>query len=181
MSGVWTRQVLHAVNAIVSLALLGTGLLIEFPELRAQLVGGYGFQIAQWHLWLGWLFMAVPVIALLLAGRDLARHLWTFLGPPDGVTARKVVAVVNLAGGVALAASGVLLWLDENLPLALSDASLTVHIAFTWTLAALIPLHLFLSRRRIGLRLLQLVGRGPSPGPPDWMLEDGEDPVATED
>jgi cytochrome b subunit of formate dehydrogenase len=181
MSGVWMRQVLHAVNAIVSLVLLGTGFLIEFPELRARLVGGYGFQIAQWHLWLGWLFMAVPVIALLLAGRDLTRHLWTFLGPPDGVTARKVVAVVNLAGGVALAVSGVLLWLDENLPLALSDASLTVHIAFTWTLAALIPLHLFLSRRRIGLRLLQLVGRGPSPEPPDWMLEDGEDPVATED
>jgi hypothetical protein len=25
------------------------------------------------------------------------------------------------------------------------------------------------------------VGRGPSPEPPDWMLEDGEDPVATED
>jgi hypothetical protein len=169
MSGVWMRQVLHAVNAIVSLVLLGTGFLIEF------------LQIAQWHLWLGWLFMAVPVIALLLAGRDLTRHLWTFLGPPDGVTARKVVAVVNLAGGVALAVSGVLLWLDENLPLALSDASLTVHIAFTWTLAALIPLHLFLSRRRIGLRLLQLVGRGPSPEPPDWMLEDGEDPVATED
>ena len=181
MSGVWTRRVLHAVNAIVSLALLGTGFLIEFPELRARLVGGYGFQIAQWHLWLGWLFMAVPAIALLLSGRHLARHFFTFLGPPDGVTARKVVALANLTGGILLAVSGILLWLDENLPLALSDASLTVHIAFTWMLAALIPVHIFLARRRIGLRLLQIVGRGPSPEPPDWMFEDGENPIATDD
>jgi cytochrome b subunit of formate dehydrogenase len=64
MGAVWTRRILHIAHVILSLVLIATGLVIEFPELRARLVGGYGMQILQVHLWLGWAFMAAPALAL---------------------------------------------------------------------------------------------------------------------
>lgn len=163
MGAVWTRRTLHIVHVLMSLVLIATGLLIEFPELRSRLVGGYGMLILQYHLWLGWAFMAVPAIALALAAGPLLRHLRALLGAPHGITWRKSITVANLASAIGVGASGVPLWLDGSFPLAFVDASLQVHIGCTWVCIALIPPHLFLARSKIAMRLLQLVGRSPEP------------------
>lgn len=147
----------------MSLVLIATGLVIEFPDLRARLIGGYGMQILQYHLWLGWAFMAAPALALALAGRPLLRHLRGLLGFPRGITWRKAIAVANLASAILVGASGIPLWLDRSLPLAVVDVSLEIHIAFTWVCLALIPPHLFLARHKIATRLLQWIGRAPEP------------------
>jgi hypothetical protein len=85
------------------------------------------------------------------------------LGPPDGITWRKLIAIANIASAILVGASGIPLWLDRGLPLAVVDASLEVHIAFTWVCLFLIPPHLFLARHKIATRLLQLIRRAPEP------------------
>ena len=68
------RSALHSSNALAFFALFGSGLLLQFPDLRAWLVGGYGREIQQIHLWLSVWFLAAPVLALGLLGRSWWRE-----------------------------------------------------------------------------------------------------------
>lgn len=152
------RRALHTAHVIATLVLLATGFLVEWPELRARLIGGYGPQIARVHRWAGVAFIAAPALALLVAARPLMRDLLRRLGPPDPVNWRKIHIVTSLLLGVALSVSGVLLWVDAGLPLAALDATLTVHIVATWALAVSIPVHLAAARRKIVSRCREIVG-----------------------
>jgi cytochrome b subunit of formate dehydrogenase len=142
------RRATHALHAVTSLALIATGLLMEFPDLRAWLVGGYGLQIANLHDWVGAAFIAAPGLALALAARPLARDLRRRLGPPDGVTWKKIHLLASLVAAALLTVTGALLWLG-GLPLAVEDAALEVHSILSWVLAGSIPLHLVAARRKI--------------------------------
>jgi hypothetical protein len=121
MSLVAIRRALHHLYTLVTLLLIVTGLLLSEPDLRARLVGGYGREILDLHIWVGVGFVAIPVLALLAAARPLGRDLRRRLGPPDGVTWRKVHTVFTLAAGAALGLTGVLLWLEPGMPLAVVD------------------------------------------------------------
>src|SRR5512145_555262 len=77
------RRALHAAHALASLLLVGTGALIHWPELRAELLGGYGLALAALHEWTGLAFIAAPLLALALAARPLARDLRARLAPSD--------------------------------------------------------------------------------------------------
>jgi len=64
----------HAAVAALALALAGTGLLLGFPDLRADLVGGHALRISTLHRQLGVLLVVVPALLVLAAyvnGRDL--------------------------------------------------------------------------------------------------------------
>jgi cytochrome b subunit of formate dehydrogenase len=161
MNFVAIRRALHIVHALTALALIATGLLIGFPDLRARLLGGYGRELADIHVWTGIAFIAAPALALALVGASLYRDLVRRLGPPDPFDWKKFHILLTLAGGVLLTASGILLWLDTGLPLAVSDAALEVHEVLTYVLAAALPVHLFWGRRKIAERVRTLVGRGP--------------------
>ena len=162
MTATATRRLLHATHTITSLALLATGLLIEWPDLRARVVGGYGRQLAEIHVWLGWVFAAAPVLALAVAARPLFADLTERLGPPDPIAWRKVHIVITLAASALLTVTGFLLWWSDDLPLVLEDASLEVHIWMTWLLALSLPVHLFEARRKIRERArLYLKGEPP--------------------
>jgi cytochrome b subunit of formate dehydrogenase len=152
------RQSLHHLYTLLMLALIATGLLLGYPDWRAQLVGGYGREIYEIHLWVGWAFMGVPVLALLVAALPLLRDLRRRLGPPDGVTWRKIHTVFTLAAGVLLAVSGVVLWLDPDLPLPVLDATVETHEVLTWMVLIAIAAHLVLAWRKTVARTREILG-----------------------
>jgi hypothetical protein len=59
---------------------------------------------------------------------------------------------------VVLVVSGVLLWIEADLPIPLLDASLEVYLVLTWILGFSVPLYVFLARRRIGARTREVFG-----------------------
>lgn len=153
MNLAWVRRGLHATHALTSLILLATGVLLWEPDLRARLVGGFGREILQAHMWAGWVFIAAPGLAGLLAARLLLGDLTRRLGPPDGLTWKKFHIVTSLVLGGVLSATGVLLWIDLDLSVAWLDRLADLHLAATWVLAATLPLHLFSARRKILARI----------------------------
>ncbi|MBW2240587.1 MAG: cytochrome b/b6 domain-containing protein [Deltaproteobacteria bacterium] len=158
------RRWLHHVQAVAVILLLASGWMIGDPDLRGRFIGGYGREILQAHLWVGWLLLAAPVLALSLAARPLLGDAARRLGPPDPIwTWRKVHLATVIALSVALSASGVLLWADFELPRGWLDAALATHLFATWVLAASIPVHLFKARGKIAARTGELLGRTPPP------------------
>jgi cytochrome b subunit of formate dehydrogenase len=149
MNAATVRRSLHAAHALGSLLLIGTGALIHWPELRAELLGGYGLALAALHEWTGFAFMAAPLLSLALAARPLARDLGARLGPPDPPSWRKLHIVLTLVLTVGLSLSGVALWQQEHLPARAADLALDVHIGLSWAIAVSIPIHLFAARRKI--------------------------------
>jgi cytochrome b subunit of formate dehydrogenase len=159
------RRSLHLIHALTTVLLIGTGLLISYPDLRGSLIGGYGREVLEWHVWVGWLFMGAPPLALALNARPLLRDLRRRLGPPDPVYAwRKIHIVTTLVLTFLVGASGVVLWLDLDLPLAFIDAMLEIHIVITWVLLVSIPIHVALAWRKTVARTREMLGIDPIPG-----------------
>ena len=158
MNLVRIRWALHLVYALSVLVKVASGLLLTEPDLRAKLVGGYGREILDIHLWSGWVFLGAPLLAIALAARPLLRDLQWRLGRPDGITWRKIHIVVTLSVGIILSLTGVLLWLDLGLPLAFTDPMLEVHDVLIWVVIAALSAHLVAARRKILVRTRQLLG-----------------------
>jgi hypothetical protein len=157
MSPVRIRWTLHLVYALAVLVKVASGLLLTEPDLRAKLVGGYGREIMDIHLWSGWVFLGAPLLALVLAPRALLRDLRLRLALPHGLTWRKIHIVVTLSVGIVLSLTGVLLWLDLELPRALTDLMLDLHDVLIWLVIAALSAHLVATRRRILLRTRQIL------------------------
>lgn len=155
------RRALHASHAATALALLATGTLLGAPDLRARILGGYGREIAEWHDIAAWGFLAAPVLALALAGRPLALDARTRLGPPDGVTWRKLHLVLTLALTALLAASGAVLWAGADTPALVYDGALELHVAASWALALTLPVHLAAARHKLAARVRERLRGGP--------------------
>jgi hypothetical protein len=141
------RQGLHALHTLASLALVATGLLIQWPELRARLLGGYGHELALLHEQSALVFLAVPALALALAGRALLRDAAARLSRPR-LTWRRVHLATSLVLSLALSVSGAVMWLDRG-PLALLDASVQAHVWSTWAFLATLAVHLVAARGKV--------------------------------
>jgi cytochrome b subunit of formate dehydrogenase len=158
-----TRRLLHAAHVVATLVLLATGFLIQWPDLRAQVIGGYGRELAEVHVWMGWAFAAAPALALALASRPLLDDLGRRLGSQEPLSWRKAHVVITLVAGALLTLTGIALWVLGALPVALLDASLEVHIWATWVLAISLPVHLVVARRKIVERVRVALGGEPPP------------------
>jgi len=156
------RRLIHTAHGVTTLALLATGFLIQWPDLRALVVGGYGRELAQYHLWFGWAFAAAPLLALTATGTHFA-DLRERLGPPDPITWRKLHIVITGVGSALLTATGILLWGFDDLPLIVQDVALEIHIWATWVLTASLPIHLVVARRKIVERVRLWSGGEPPP------------------
>ncbi len=138
---------------------MASGLLISYPEMRGRLVGGYGSQILDVHLWFGWAYLAVVLLIPLLAPTALARDVRQRLGPPDpALSWKKIYLVCTLLAATLVTASGLLLWLELRASSAVQEAALQVHLGVTWYLLASIPMHLVLARRKIVARTREILG-----------------------
>ena len=101
--------------------------------------------------------LGLPVL-FLLAARPIWRDLLRRLGPPDGITWRKIDIVVSLVAGVLLAVSGVILWLDLGLSVAVIDATLFVHQAFSWLIFGALVVHIVAAWRKTVVRTREILG-----------------------
>ncbi len=141
------RSALHAIHTLASLVLVATGMLIQWPELRARVLGGYGRELALLHEQSAVVFLAAPALALAFAGRPLLRDASARLRRPH-LTWRKAHLALSLVLSLALSASGAVIWLDAG-PLWLLDASVQVHVWSTWAFLAALVVHLAFARRKI--------------------------------
>jgi len=172
MTGATARRLLHLTHAVTTLALLATGFLIEWPDLRARVVGGYGRQLADVHVWVGWAFAAAPLLAAAAAAGPLFADLAQRVGPSDAQTWKKAHVLITLAAGALLTVTGVVLWWSGDVPVAVQDVSLEIHIVATWVLALSLPVHVFEARRKIAESVRLRLRGGP---PPLFEFADEED------
>jgi cytochrome b subunit of formate dehydrogenase len=163
MNSASVRRALHAVHALASLLLIGTGVLIHWPELRLLVLGGYGMALAWLHEWTGLAFIVAPLLSLGLAARPLLRDLGARLGPPDPPSWRKLHIALTLVLSALLSLSGVALWQQEYLPMRAADLALDAHIWLSWLIAISIPVHLFAARRKIAEIVAVRLGLRPPP------------------
>ena len=152
------RFALHLVYALAVLVKVASGLLLTEPDLRAKLVGGYGREIMEIHMWSSWFFLGAPLLALALAARPLLRDLRRRLARPNGITWSKLHIVVTLSAGIILSLTGVLLWVDLELPHAFVDPMIELHDLLIWVVIAALSVHLVAARRKILLRTHRLLG-----------------------
>lgn len=164
------RRGLHALHTLASLALVGTGLLIQWPELRARVLGGYGRELALLHEQSALVFLAAPALALAFAGRALARDASARLRRPH-LTWRKTHLVLSVALSLALSVSGVAMWIDAG-PLWLLDAATQVHVWTTWAFLAALAAHLVAARRKIREAISLRLGYDGGHVPPDAQAPD---------
>ena len=176
MSGARARRLLHGVHVVTTVGLVATGVLIAWPDLRARLVGGYGRELGEIHVWLGWAFLAAPGLALAAAARPLLADLRGRFAAQDPWRWRRAHVALTLGGGGVLGVTGVAAWAIEHLPVSLVDASLVLHSWVTWLVVAALPVHLVMARRKIAGRVREWLGAEP---PPlfDFADDDGPDEV----
>jgi len=160
--------VLHATHAVATLLLLGTGLLLEFPELRARSIGGYGSRIVTIHLWAGAAFAGAPLLALALSWRGLVEDLRRRLDPSERWGWRQGHIAGSVAATFLLSLTGLLLWRDSLFPVLVGDGSRWIHLGLSVAIAVALPVHLVLARRKLRQRVREWLGRE---DPPDSFFD----------
>ena len=154
------RKTLHALNAVLFLALLATGLLFQFPEWRATLLGGYGMLLQDIHRWGGVAFAVFPALALAWVGGTLWRDSWKRASRPKGRNLRRGNLWAAVIGGVAFTATGAILWWSPRGMLTMVDASLWLHQVLTYAALAILVAHLIWIRRLIWVKTRAALGLG---------------------
>lgn len=158
-SSVTVRHTLHHVYAFSAILLMLTGLLLTLPDLRARLIGGYGREILDVHLWAGWIFLAAPLLALALAWRLLLAHLRERWSARPGLWWRRIHLASVLGAGLGLGGSGVVLWWDPGLPRSAADMVADTHEILSWFVIFELGAHLIAARRKIVERTVDLLLR----------------------
>ena len=159
------RKSLHALHATNFLMLAATGLLFQFPEWRAALLGGYGMLLQDLHRWGGVIFAALPVIALAWVGRALWRDAWKRASRRKGRAVRRSNLWAAIAGAVGFTATGAILWWNPQGAPLLVDASLLVHQFLTYAALAILVAHLFWIRRLLWAKTRAALGFTPAQRP----------------
>lgn len=129
------------------LFLLGTGLLLYAPSLRASLTGGYSLTLLWWHRWGGVAFVLLPLPFLAVVGRaavftaeNPGRHTPNWFAPWQ---TGHVLFTVGAA--VIFASTGTVMWLKAFFPPLLLEWSRSLHRWFTYGSCLLLACHLFLA------------------------------------
>jgi len=158
---------LHFFYAVVALGLVGTGLLIQFPDLRARFVGGYGQTVAWWHEWAGVAMLVLPVLWFALAPSAAWDTIVLRSWRRDKLALHAVNLWFTIVSGVVFVVTGFLLWFQRTLPDSVIDWSYVLHDVFSYALYVMIPVHIVISlgrtlrnlRARLGRIRLAVTGR----------------------
>jgi cytochrome b subunit of formate dehydrogenase len=156
---VLVRHALHHVYAAVAIVLMVTGVFLTLPDLRARVIGGYGREILDIHLWVGWVFLATPPVALLLGRRDLLAALRERLS--EGRAWRRAHMASVVIAGFLLGLTGIVLWLDLELSRTLADLVSNVHEWLSWFVIAELCVHVVVAWRKTYERTRMLLGLAP--------------------
>ncbi len=139
---------LHFFYAVVALALVGTGLLIQFPDLRARFVGGYGQTLAWWHEWTGVAMLVLPVLWFVLAPSAAWDTIVLRSWRRDKLALHAVNLWFTIVSGTVFVITGFLLWFQRTLPDPVIDWSYVLHDVFSYALYVMIPVHIVISLGR---------------------------------
>lgn len=139
--------------------LLATGLLIQLPDWRARLVGGYAWWVASVHEWSGVAMALLPVIALLRTPRQAIATFARRARRRNQMRMHAAHLVFTSVSAAVFTVTGFVLWFQEHVPAAVADVSVEVHVAFTYALLVAIPLHVAVSGRTAWRNMLAYVSR----------------------
>jgi membrane protease YdiL (CAAX protease family) len=156
---VWVRHALHHVYALTAIVLMITGVFLTLPDLRGRLLGGYGRETLEVHLWAGWVFLAAPPLALALGRGKLLDALRERLS--EGRAWRRFHMASVLIAGFLLGLTGIALWLDFELPPTLADLTSNVHEWLSWFVIAELCVHVVVAWRKTYERTRMLLGLSP--------------------
>jgi len=145
---------LHLAYSLVVLVLIATGLPIQFPDLRASLVGGYGRTLATVHEWAGVALLAVPVLAVVAAPGDALETIQIRSWRRDNLRLHAVNLWFTLVSGAVFVATGFIMWLQAGLPDGVVDAATEIHAALSYALYVMVPLHVITARERIAAAVI---------------------------
>ncbi len=141
MSPAVARPLLHAVHLLTFIVLLGTGLLLFVPGLRAAVTGGYSLLIRDAHRWGGVAFVVLPALVISSGG---ARRIFA---PPSQPTARArwqgLHVMLTIVISVVFTLTGFVLWGKRLVPEAIFDSAMSVHDWLTYAAGVLVTIHLF--------------------------------------
>ena len=153
------RHALHHIYAATAIVLMITGVFLTLPDLRGRVIGGYGREILDLHLWVGWLFLATPPIAVVLGRSDLLAALRERLS--EGHAWRRFHMASVLIAGFVLGTTGIVLWLDLELSRTLADLVSNLHQWLSWFVIAELGVHVVAARRKTFERARMLLGLSP--------------------
>jgi cytochrome b subunit of formate dehydrogenase len=136
------RSLAHTVHAATFLYLLGSGMLLLSPSLRAAVTGGYSLAIGESHRWVGVLFVVAPA-ALLAIGR------WVRVAESPASLWKRLHLSLSALLTPLFGLTGVLLWQRQRLSEPMLDGSLALHDLLTCAAAMLLAGHLIVVTARI--------------------------------
>ncbi len=148
------RRLVHDFYAALAVLLLITGAFLTFPELRAALLGRYGFYMPDIHNWAGALFIALPIVGAFFRGKENWDNLRRRIFRNSRIQWRQIHLSGTWMAGIIFSISGVIIWWEEGIPLFLIDAMFLVHLWLAWLFFFATLYHLFVARKAIYVRTI---------------------------
>ncbi len=138
----------HALYAVIILVLIATAIPIQFPDLRAWLIGGYGRTIATVHEWAGVAMLALPVVVFAAKPHAALETISIRSYRREHLRFHAFNLWFTLVSGVVFIVTGFVMWFPTRLPHLLTDTSTDVHGWLSYVLYVMIPLHLMVASGR---------------------------------
>jgi hypothetical protein len=127
--------------------LLATGLLIQLPDWRARLVGGYSWWVAGVHEWAGAAMALLPLVALARTPRQAIATFARRARRRNQLRLHAAHLVFTSVAAAVFTVTGFVLWFQDHVPAVVADVSVELHVLFTYALLVAIPLHVAVSGR----------------------------------
>ena len=154
------RRFVHDWYAALAMALLITGFLITYPDVRSAILGRYGFYMPEIHNWAGGLFIALPIIGAFFRGKENWAHLRRRMFHMKKIQWRQIHLSGTWIAGITFAISGFILWWEEGIPLVVLDAMFVIHLWLAWLFLFATLYHLIAARRAIFVRTINFFKKG---------------------
>lgn len=161
-----TRRWVHRFVGSAALVLISSGTLVTLPDFRTATIGGHGQLLSAVHMWLGFIFIASPLVALLVAGKTIMENLKKRIIDAEQMSWRRFHLSLTLCSGTLMASTGAVLLFDSlvaELPIVMMDVLFWFHLAGAWILGLTLPVHLWMARKGIARTLKQWFGTSRRP------------------
>ncbi len=155
------RRWVHRFVGTAVLVLLLTGALVTFPDVRTALIGGRGQLLSDIHMWIGFILIGAPIVALFMNGKEIYENIRQRMFEAETHTWRRYHLSLTICISTLMALIGCILLIDSKvieLPIVIMDLFFWIHLAGAWLLGGVLIIHLWMARRGIVRTLKQWFG-----------------------